>query len=289
MDNGDPIDAKLTSDVENIIQNSSVLTEKIEGIVNARKDQLLSDFKNKIDQLPEKVNTEIENQISLIPGTIVEGIQSKITEAIKAGDLLKINLLGIPASPKSDSKIFQSFIVLIPVIATALIGWYVWDAQKDIEKRITEGNETFKSQLALSSEKYKKKSETYDEIRKQMEQLFYAFRNLQANSKDPLAIAKASESLIAFDSTVKLKTFYIGDNTKEECKKLWNLSRTILQTLKFGEASNVNQIPTQIKNIETAMQKDVDEELKSLGVNINNNSNTNTNINSNKINNANNG
>lgn len=205
--------------------------------------------------LTSKIETITARLINTNQDQIVKNAELRITDAINKNQ--RVIIASEPDAPKKgedkEGNGWKMFMVALPIIMTAALGFWTWTLQKDIETKISESSELLKTELALKEEFYKQKLKTYEENHKQMYQLVESLQNAQV---DPESRSKAIENLRTMYQNYSSHSLYMSNEVIKELQKLWSLGTDLPAIRKNGKA-DMDQIIEQISQVEKVMREDL--------------------------------
>ena len=155
---------------------------------------------------------------------------------------------GVTSSSKW-AKFWEGFKVVFPVVATALLGFLVWNWQSNIQKKIdrqtevvkaelAQQTEVVKTELAVKQDFVKRKLDLYEDILIQMVETGSKIYAAQGNSEMKAACGPA---LLKFNETVKSKRLYISAEAFNALLDFWQAGIDVLRgkgTLEDLQAKN---------------------------------------------------
>ena len=225
-----------------------------------------------VETINQQINTALlayTAQIETITGGFILENQDKIIKAAETriAEAINRNQKVIIASEQSnseksankDANAWKILIAVLPVILTAALGYWIWNLQKETEKKISAGNEELKTGLALKEEFYKSKLKTYENSHVLMYKLLESLQNAQV---DPDSRSKAVESLRTMYQDYSSRSLYMSNEVIQELQKLWSLG-TDLSPLRPNGKSTINQFVEQIGQVEKVMKDDL--QVKEIG------------------------
>jgi flagellar basal body-associated protein FliL len=215
-----------------------------EHIADARKDIL------------NLVQTKTAEVIKANESVMLETIAKEISETINANQKVIIATAGgNPESKKEEkeSKRWKIFMALLPIVLTAILGYLVWTVQTNVQKQISDNNESLKTELSLKAEFYKKKFETYEKTHALMFQLTDALAGSYHNVQDK---KDASQYLGKLYEDYTRNNLYMSNEVVSELEKLFDLAGDI-PTLRPTGTADLGQILDQTSKVETKMREDL--------------------------------
>ena len=105
--------------------------------------------------------------------------------------------------------------IVLPSLITALIGFGIWNTQKDIEQKVEKNNRMIQTRLALSEEFYKRRLTVYEATCKEVATVKDALDQAQLDT------GKAADSLASLDKFRRSNALYISDNLENSLSDLW--------------------------------------------------------------------
>ncbi len=188
----------------------------------------------------------------------------------KISKLIETNSQLIEANNKLNTKVEQSinkesikwkiFITSLPVILTAILGYWVWRGQVNIQKDIDKSGKTLSTKLELSKYYYEERVELYKAIYDEMVALIDAFQNSKV---DNTYKTKAIDGLQKLYQANILGGFWMSNKLRDEIEKVWIIGVSMLIPKKSGASTNIDMLKTRISNVETIMKEELGvEELR---------------------------
>lgn len=215
-----------------------------EQIAQARKD------------ITETVQTNIAEVIKANERSLLETIAKEISETINANQRVIIaSVRNDPESSKDmkESNRWKIFMAALPIVLTALLGYFVWTVQTNIQKQISDSNESLKTELALKEEFYKKKLTTYERTHELMFQLTDSLEGSLHNVEDK---QKASLFLGSLYEDYTRHNLYMSNDVVSELQKLFDLGGD-MPVLRANGTATMGQILDQTTKVEMKMKEDL--------------------------------
>lgn len=155
-----------------------------------------------------------------------------------------------------ESKFFKVALALSPVLATAFLGWLVWEAQLSANEKIENNSKQLASRLVLTEEFYKRKFDVYQDAYKKMLRLLAAVKNLELNRQDANGNKEAVTCLNELYLSSQTNGLYMTDEVSKGLQEVWNTALTLPQ---FDPTANGNTgaLKAKITEVEKLMQNEL--------------------------------
>lgn len=217
--------------------------DEINSLLDAAKEDWISTVSSSVQskqaEIAATVKTEIDQAVAKNQRVVLATVQAGAEQAASSG----------------RAKAWEALKLLLPVIATALLGFVVWKWQSDIQKKIDHQNELVKVELGLKGEFAKRKLDMYQDILKQMAEVGSRVRAAQRNNEKKADLWPA---LLKFNETVNSKRIYISDDAFKALLEFWQAGLDIFR----GQAT-LDNLQEKNSRAEDEIANDLD--IKTLG------------------------
>ena len=144
--------------------------------------------------------------------------------------------------------------LLLPTLATALIGFGIWNEQTRIQTAVDKNNQFQKTQMALGEEYYKRRLTVYEGACRQIAETKSA---LDQAGTTPEFETHALMAMAEFDKLRKVNTLYWSPKLEKQLGDLWWLGIDKLRGKKFDDNQLENSIRSEIAELHDQMRQDL--------------------------------
>lgn len=145
--------------------------------------------------------------------------------------------------------------ILIPSAITTVFGFLIWNAQTEIQQKVTNSNQILQSQIALKEEFYKRRLTKYEEACKSVTDVRHALD--EAVEEAPDSQSHAMERLAALDTLNKSNALYWSDDLDKRLSTLWSLGIDKLRYRQFADKTANDNIRDEIAGLFRQMKDDL--------------------------------
>lgn len=143
--------------------------------------------------------------------------------------------------------------VVIPSLITAVCGFFIWNAQTDIEQKVTNSNQILRTQMALKEEFYKRRLTKYEDACTKIAGVGFALGRAEAVSESD---TQATDRLAELDEIKRSNALYWSDDLDKRLGVLWALGIDKLRYKHFDKTTNEN-IQSEILSLHKQMKADL--------------------------------
>jgi hypothetical protein len=194
--------------------------------VRAEISRLVDDKKGDFAQ---SVTSAVGTAFSDSREAIAKDIGEKVKEALKGNQSVVLATVQSAAPTSKGNNKREWAVILVPIIATALLGYLVWRwqhaaedrsqiAQTHLQEKIDQNSEFLKAQLALNQEYVKRKMDAFQEIWKQIAIVYADANTARINPKE---VTRALNSLTKLSELLEANRLYISDATQKALAEFW--------------------------------------------------------------------
>lgn len=144
--------------------------------------------------------------------------------------------------------------LLLPTLATALIGFGIWNEQTRIQTAVDKSNQFQKTQMALGEEYYKRRLTVYEAACRQIAETKSA---LDQAGTTPEFETHAVTKMAEFDQLRKVNTLYWSPDLEKQLGNLWWLGINKLRGRKFDDNQLEDTIMSEIAELHDQMRQDL--------------------------------
>jgi hypothetical protein len=198
-------------------ERSSLTAEEvaqIEGLINSSKDKLISSIVAAVEkrqaEIADTAKTEIDQAVAKNQRIVLATVQGGTEKA----------------TSKNGAKLWEFVKVVFPVVATALLGFWVWKWQANIQTKISDEAEKLKTELAIKQDVNKRKLDLYEQVVTQMVELEGKIRAAEYNED---VKKQCQQALVTFNHTVKSKRLYMSDRAFQALIEFWQAAVDVLR------------------------------------------------------------
>ena len=159
-----------------------------------------------------------------------------------------------------SSTLWELTKLLLPTLATALIGLFIWNEQTKIQTTVDQNNRSLQMQLALGEEYYKRRLLVYENACLHIAETKTALDRAGMTRKDE---TQAHNMMAEFDKLRRVNTLYWSPDLEKQLDALWSLGINKLRGKKFDDNQLEDTLTTEIAHLHTQMRQDL--QLKKFG------------------------
>jgi hypothetical protein len=208
----------------------------------------------------EEVRKQVESAIAENQKNILAGIQKAVSEAVETKYKVVVAQLGTD-NPKKDSHLLQIMLVVVPVLLTVGLGWWVTRSQTEITRKIDEQKQDLTTRLALTQEYQKRKLDVYQGCTKDMSILLQALEVLRVDATDQKASSDAVHDLYDCHQNNPL---YVTNDVAQLLSKVEGDATAVMQKAPKDEM-NMDTVERDV----VAAEKRMLEELTAVTIPLN--------------------
>jgi hypothetical protein len=221
-----------TEDVANLVQNK----------IGVARQQILSE-----------VRLQTETAIRASQDKIIEDIKSAVAEAVETKYKVVVGTLGESSQGRGDSRSWETLKIILPVVLTVGLGWWVFILQKNVEQKLEEQKQDLSARLALTQEYQKRKVAVYENCAKEMSILVQGLELLRI---DPGEQKQASDSIHNLYECARNNSLYVSEKVAEELSQVRSDAITDLQVARSG-SMNIGAVENDIDATERQMKQEL--------------------------------
>jgi len=204
-------------------------------------------------QILDEVRSQTEAAILASQGKIIEDIKRAVAEGVETKYKVVVGTLGENSKGKEDSRSWETFKIILPVLLTVGLGWWVFVLQKSIEQKIEDQKQDLTARLALTQEYQKRKVAVYEACAKQMSMLVQGLELLRI---DPGDQKQASDSVHDLYECARNNSLYVSDRVAEELSQVRSDAITDLQVARSG-SMNIGAVENDVSATEGQMKQEL--------------------------------
>jgi hypothetical protein len=145
--------------------------------------------------------------------------------------------------------------LLLPTLATALIGLFIWNEQTKIQAAVDKNKQSMQMQLSLTEEYYKRRLTVYENACRQLADTKTALDH--AGTK-PEFETRAHKMMAEFDKLRAGNMLYWSPTLEKQLGKLWWSGITKLRKKKFDDTQTEVAIMSEIADLHAQMRLDLE-------------------------------
>jgi hypothetical protein len=212
---------------------------------------------NKIEsarqQLLDEVRLQTETAILGSQARILEGIKNAVTQGVETKYKVVVATLAESSTNKKESRNWETFKIILPVILTVGLGFWVFLLQKSFEQKIDSQKQDLGARLVLTQEYQKRKVAVYESCAKEMSMLVQGLELLRI---DPGDQKQASESVHDLYECARNNSLYVSKEVAEELSRVRSDAITDLQVARNG-SMNLGAVENDIGAAEKQMKQEL--------------------------------
>jgi hypothetical protein len=213
------------------------------------------------ERMLNEVRLQAEAVILASRDKIIEDVKAAVTEAVQTKYKVAIGTLGERSDGKQDSRTWETFKIILPVVLTVGLGLWVFMLQKSVEQKLEEQKQDLSARLALTQEYQKRKVAVYETCAKEMSNLVQGLELLRI---DPGDQKQASEAVHDLYECARNNSLYVSERVAEELSQVRSDAITDLQVARSGSL-NIGAVEKDISATETQMKKELLDATTPLG------------------------
>ncbi len=184
----------------------------------------------------DELRSQTETALSDSERKIVDGIQNVVSSAVETKYRVVIASIGSNAKGNEGSRTFEILKVILPVLLTVGLGYWIFVLEKSIEQKLEDQKQDLAARLTLTQQYQKRKVEIYERCSNDMSSLL---QGLELLLIDPNQQKAASDSIHALYEDARNNALYVSDDLANQLNTVRSDAITDLQlaregTLKFG-------------------------------------------------------
>jgi hypothetical protein len=179
------------------------------------------------------IKTDIEQAVSQQQRVVVASITSEGTSA--------------RIQPRGESLTFKILMALLPILATAALGFY-------IDKKVDVSKQEITTKLAIQQEFYTRKLTTYANVYEQMAAFNQDLNNLRGDPTNVAAGMHAFEGMAKFDKFRRSNSLYMSAKVTKSMGEVWEAAAMVISN---PTAAKKNPLTEKISAVETAIAEDL--------------------------------
>ncbi len=225
---------------------------------SALTDEQLGQITDLIDALKTQLISAVGDRVNAKQAAIIASVKKEVDGAVAANQRVVLATVQAGAEKTTSTigtKLWEAFKVLFPVVGTAVLGFFVWQWQSDIQEKIDRQTEYLKVELGLKAEFAKRKLDLYQDILTQMADVG---SKVKAGQRNPEKKADVWPALLNFNQTVRSKRLYISEDAFQALLEFWQAGVDVFR----GQAT-LDDLQTKNSNAEDKIASDLD--VKTLG------------------------
>ena len=176
------------------------------------------------------------------------------------------------ANKDGGSEKLKTWLPLATSVLTVILGFFIWNAQTAIQKRIDAGNmllqqqremqlDQYKSQLALKEAYYKRRLEVYERACAQITEMERSLADVGVTTETQKHATDAVGALYSFRKGNQL---YWSQKLDERLDELWQLGIKKMRLSEVADGEQLNEdIAREVAELHAQMKADL--ELDQLG------------------------
>ena len=187
---------------------------QVNGLIDSAKEDLISSIVKAVEkrqaEIADTAKTEIDQAVAKNQRIVLATVQGGTEKA----------------TSKTWAKLWEFVKVVFPVVATALLGYWVWTWQANIQTKISDEAEKLKTELAIKQDVNKRKLDLYEQVVAQMVELEGKIRAAQYNED---VKKQCQQALVTFNHTVKSKRLYMSQQAFQALIEFWQAAVDVLR------------------------------------------------------------
>jgi hypothetical protein len=204
-------------------------------------------------QLLDEVRLQTETGILGAQARILEGIKSAVAEGVETKYKVVVATLGDSSTSRQESRNWETFKIILPVVLTVGLGFWVFILQKSVEQKIDAQKQDLGARLVLTQEYQKRKVAVYETCAKEMSMLTQGLELLRV---DPGDQKQASDSVHDLYECARNNSLYVSKEVAEELNRVRSDAITDLQVARSG-SMNVGAVENDVSTAEKQMKQEL--------------------------------
>lgn len=166
-----------------------------------------------------------------------------------------VSLTQVSEANKKTTWSHELHKVVIPSVVTAVCGFFIWNAQTEIQQTVTSSNQILQTQMALKEEFYKRRLTKYEDACKSVADVRHALD--EAVEAAPKSQSQAMQKLSDLETLNKSNALYWSDDLDKRLGTLWSLGIEKLRYKQFGDKTANENIRAEISGLYKQMKDDL--------------------------------
>jgi hypothetical protein len=147
--------------------------------------------------------------------------------------------------------------VVLPILLTTVLGFWVWYTQSKIQSKVDENSRLLSMRLALTEEFYRRKLDRYEATCKEIARLEESLERYGELEVNPEVGVQAADSMIAVDRLRKSDFLFLTDKFKSQLGDLWEIGRNRMMSSGEDNDDLKKKLREQIKSLKEEMNVDL--------------------------------
>jgi len=143
---------------------------------------------------------------------------------------------------------------VIPSIVTAVFGFFIWNAQSQVQQSVDSGNQMLRTQMAMKEEYFRRRLAIYEEACKNVAGVKSALDKAGAAPENQ---TEAMNKLEELDKLNKSNTLYLSEKLEQRLATLWELGIDKVRYNKYADKTSNESIRTEIAALHRQMKEDL--------------------------------
>jgi L-lactate utilization protein LutC len=153
-----------------------------------------------------------------------------------------------------SSTIWELTKLLLPTLATALIGLFIWNEQTKIQIAVDQNKQAMQMQLDQEAEYYKRRLTAYETACRQIAETKTALDQAWITRKDE---TQAHAMMTELYKLRQANTLYWSPALEKQLEKLWESAIIKLRFKKFVDNQLEDTLTSEIAQLHTQMRQDL--------------------------------
>jgi flagellar basal body-associated protein FliL len=218
-----------------------------------------SEIERKCEEMRPRILEELRSQTEAAlrdsERKIVDDIQTVVSNAVETKYKVVIGSVGTNTERKEDSRNFEIVKVVLPVLLTIGLGYWIFVLEKSVERKVDDQKQDLAARLTLTQQYQKRKVEIYEKCANDMSNLLQGLELLRI---DPNQQKPASDSIHALYEDARNNALYVSEDIADQLNTVRSDAISDLQlartgTLKFGT------VEKDIAEAERRMKKELSD------------------------------
>ena len=214
---------------------------------------MLNKFEAARQKLLDEVRLQTESAILDSQARILEGIKSSVTEGVETKYKVVVATLGESSTSKQESRNWETFKIILPVVLTVGLGFWVFILQKSVEQKIDAQRQDLGARLVLTQEYQKRKVAVYEKCAKEMSVLVQGLELLRL---DPGDQKQASDSVHDLYECAQNNSLYVSKEVAQGLSQVRSDAITDLQVARSG-SMNLSAVENDVSTVEKQMKQEL--------------------------------
>lgn len=143
---------------------------------------------------------------------------------------------------------------VIPSLVTAVFGFFIWNAQAQVQQSVDTGNQMLQTQMAMKEEFYRRRLSIYEEACKNVAVVKSALDKAGATPENQ---TEAMNKLEELDRLNKSNALYWSEDLEKRLATLWELGIDKMRYSKYTDKASNENIRTEIAALHKQMKDDL--------------------------------